>query len=141
MPAERCFLDTNVLIYSASGTEPKKRTALELLDHRPVISVQVLNEAANVLRRKLGYSHDDITRLIVSWVALAEVCLLTERTVLLALALGKRYLLSHYDALIVAAALAAGCAVLYSEDLQHGQVLEGSLRVINPFLTTDEQAP
>lgn len=52
-----------------------------------------------------------------------------------AMRLGKSHSLSHWDALIVAAALLAGCDTLYSEDLQHGQVFGGSLRVVNPFLS------
>ncbi len=51
-----------------------------------------------------------------------------------AIALGERYQLSHWDSLIVAAALRANCDTLYSEDMQHGQLIDGRLTVINPFI-------
>jgi predicted nucleic acid-binding protein len=63
-----------------------------------------------------------------------EVLSLDESTVEQVAALAIRYQLSHWDALIVAAALLAGCETLYSEDLQHGQVFDDQLTVINPFL-------
>jgi predicted nucleic acid-binding protein len=51
-----------------------------------------------------------------------------------AIDLAKRYSLSHWDSLIVAAALMADCRTLYSEDMQHGLVFDKQLAVVNPFL-------
>jgi predicted nucleic acid-binding protein len=51
-------------------------------------------------------------------------------------ALAERYGYSHYDSLIITAALRAGCATLYSEDLQHSQLIDGRLDIVNPFLTS-----
>ena len=65
---------------------------------------------------------------------MCQVELITLATVHVALEIRERYGFSWYDSLIVAAALESGCELLYSEDMQHGQVIEGRLRVINPFL-------
>jgi predicted nucleic acid-binding protein len=65
-----------------------------------------------------------------------EVLSLDEPTIDRAATVAIRYQLSHWDALIVASALLAGCATLYSEDLQHGQVFDEQLTVVNPFLDT-----
>jgi len=51
-----------------------------------------------------------------------------------ALAIAERYNFSHYDSLIVVAALQADCTILYSEDMQHGQLIEGRITIVNPFL-------
>lgn len=67
---------------------------------------------------------------------LCEVVPVDKETISEAMRLATHYSLSHWDALIVAAALLAGCDTLYSEDMQHGQVFEGRLTIINPFLHT-----
>lgn len=127
------FFDTNVLIYVVSGDAAKAETAALLLQDGGTISVQVLNEIVNVLRRKLHRSwlrtHDFLT--------LVRACLLV-RPVTVAthdagLEIAERYGLSIYDSMIVAAALDAECDTLWSEDMQHGLVVAGRLRVVNPF--------
>jgi predicted nucleic acid-binding protein len=129
------FLDTNVLIYSLSQEPRKQNIALSLLAARPVVSVQVLSENANVMRRKLGYSIAE-TRSVTERIAREcdAIQPLTIATLQSGLTLSERYGFSHYDSLIVAAALEAGCTDLYSEDMQNGQEIGNRLRIINPFL-------
>jgi predicted nucleic acid-binding protein len=128
------FVDTNVVIYSFDENAVKRTKALAILARNPVISVQVLNEAANTLRRKLGFDIPEIRRILIKLIQESRLHPLAPSTVLLALDIAERYGFSHYDSLIVAAALEAGCMRLYSEDMQHGQTIEGRLLVINPFL-------
>ena len=64
----------------------------------------------------------------------ADVVALDEATINQAATVAIRYQLSHWDALIVASALISGCETLYSEDLQHLQVIDDRLTIINPFL-------
>jgi len=64
----------------------------------------------------------------------SEVEAVTINTIREAIRLSQQHLLSHWDALIVAAALLANCTVLYSEDMQHGYMFDGVLQVVNPFL-------
>ena len=127
------FVDTNVILYSLSNDLAKRRRVLAILLDRPVLSLQVLNEAANVMRRKLGFAIPAIREVVLRW--MSESCLhpLAPSTLLSTLDIAERYGFSHYDSLIIAAALEAGCVKLYSEDWQHGQVINQRLTIINPF--------
>ena len=132
------FIDSNILLYAMSQ-EPLKRTrARALLEATPWISTQVLNECSHVLRRKQGWSPtrvaDELEQLLplmrVADLGLAE----TRQAWRLAAQLGY----SHFDCLIIAAALAVGCTRLYTEDMQHGQRIDQRLQLINPFLPADQ---
>jgi predicted nucleic acid-binding protein len=101
---------------------------------RPVISVQVVSEFLSVLLRQDRLPRETVIRLARVLMNRCEVMSVTRQTVETAFRIGNRYQVSHWDSLILAAALAAGCDTLFSEDLQHGQVFDGQLTVINPFL-------
>ena len=129
----RAFLDSNVVVYAFSD-DPRNAVAEDLLDRGCEISAQVLNESANVARRKLGFSWAEIGEAVEAITTLSRAIhpldLATHRE---AARLAERYNFAFYDALIVASALRAGCAVLYSEDLQDGLLAEETLRIENPF--------
>lgn len=128
------FIDTNIVVY-AFGTEGAKSDKAEtLLAAGGVVSVQVLNEFVNVSRRKLGRDWAEIVAALDVLNVLLEPALpLTLELHKAAIGIARDDNLSVYDSLIVAAALRAGCSVLYSEDLQHGQTFE-NLTICNPFL-------
>ena len=130
----RPFVDTNVLLYLISADAAKAERAEQVLAGRIVISVQVLNEFANVARRKHSLSWDELQQVLAGLLSFCEVMDLTLATHQRGLALARRYQLSVYDAMIAAAALAAGCDSLLSEDFQAGQRFDGQLVVVNPFL-------
>lgn len=130
------FFDSNVLVYIASADPVKADRAEKLIAAGGAISVQVLNEVANVARRKMGMGWSDthaFLSLIRGLLEIADVTLKTHDT---GLALAERHRLSIYDAMIAASALLAGCDTLWSEDMQHGLVIDRKLRVANPFRTT-----
>jgi predicted nucleic acid-binding protein len=127
------FIDTNVLVYIASGEASKADQAEEIVDAGGVISVQVLNELTNVARRKMRMSWPEIHALLSMVRGLLAVHPLTIETHGTGLALAERYNFSTYDAMIAAAALHADCDTLWSEDMQHGMELSEGLRIINPF--------
>lgn len=131
MPAS--FFDTNVVVYLASGDAGKADRAEAALAGGGSISVQVLNELANVARRKMGMSWADTRAFLDTLRGLLTVHPPTVETHDLGLDLAERYRLSTYDAMIAASALHAGCDALWSEDMQHGLVIDGRLRVVNPF--------
>lgn len=126
------FLDTNVLVYLASADTGKAERAEKLIAAGGVISVQVLNELTNVGRRKMRLSwaemHDFLT-LVRAFLSIEPITVETHET---GLALAERYGLSVYDAMIVASAVLSGCTTLWSEDMQHGGVIDG-VRIMNPF--------
>ena len=133
MPAVDSFFDTNVLLYLLSDDAAKADRAEALLRERIVISVQVLNEFANVARRKLRLEWSAVSQALLDIRRFAEVRPLTLETHERGIVLAKRYQLSVYDAMIAAAALDAGCETLASEDFSAGQRLERRLTVCNPF--------
>jgi predicted nucleic acid-binding protein len=127
------FFDTNVLLYIASGDPIKADRAEQLVGDGGTISVQVLNEIANVARRKMGLSWTEIHVLLSMIRALLPVEPITIEIHETGLALAERYGLSTYDAMIAASALHADCDTLWSEDMQDGMVLDDQLRIVNPF--------
>ncbi|MDP1646770.1 MAG: PIN domain-containing protein [Rubrivivax sp.] len=128
------FVDTNVLLYLISADAAKAARVEPLLAGRVIVSVQVLNEFANVARRKHALPWPALTRVLADIRHFATVRPLTLTMHERALALAERYRFGVYDALIAAAALEAGCETLLTEDLQHGQVLEKTLTIRNPFV-------
>ena len=132
MPAAN-FVDTNVLIYILSGDVAKADRAEKLLLQGAVISVQVLNEFANVARRKIGMQWPELQETLAGIRRVCRVEPLTLDVHEAGLFLAERYGITVYDAMIVSSALAAGCPTLYSEDFQHGLRVEKKLTIRNPF--------
>lgn len=127
------FIDSNVVLYLLSADAGKADRAEGLLRTRAVISVQVLNEVTQVCRRKLGMGWGEIAEFLDVVRSLCRVVPLTVEIHDTARALAERHRLSFHDACIAAAAMAARCPTLYSEDMHHGQVLDGRLTIRNPF--------
>jgi predicted nucleic acid-binding protein len=126
------FADSNVVLYLLDDG-PKAAHAEAILGQGPRISVQVLNETLVNCRRKAGLSWEETGELLAGVQALCAVEDLTLQTHEVGRALAERYGLAVYDAMIVAAALLAGCTTLWSEDMQDGLLIEGQLRIVNPF--------
>lgn len=130
------FLDSNIVLY-AFGDDVKGQEARRLLGSRqPValISTQVLNECSHVMRRKLRWPVSRVEQELELIMTLADVVEVGLPQIRAAWRLADRYGFSHYDSLIVATALSAGCRVLYTEDMQHGQLINGCLTLCNPFV-------
>lgn len=127
------FLDSNVVLYLLSPDEDKQQVALDLLSRRPAISVQVLNEVTNVCRKKAGMSWKEVAAFLADVRHFCPVLHLTPEIHDNARRLAEQHTLSFYDANIVAAAIDGGAAVLWSEDMQHGRVIEHTITVVNPF--------
>ena len=134
--SDRPFFDTNVLLYTIGHHDARTPTAEALLAGGGVISVQVLNELASVAHRKLRMSWQDVTDALGAIRVLCPSAMpMTVEMHEAALQLAVRHRYHIYDALIVAAALEAGCTTLYSEDLQSGHVIDGRLTIRNPFVS------
>jgi predicted nucleic acid-binding protein len=127
------FFDSNIVLYLASEDLLKADRAQELVSEGGTISVQVLNEIANVSRRKMGLSWAETRNFLSMIRGLLKVEPVTIEIHDLGISLAERYQLSVYDSMIVSAALFAECDTLISEDLQNGLFINGRLRVLNPF--------
>src|SRR5664279_3770447 len=122
MSEAEVFFDTNVLLYLLSNDAAKADRAEALLATGGVVSVQVLNEFASVASRKLTMTIPEVREILSTVRSVCVVKSVDVETHDLGLELAERYGFSIYDGLIVAAAVRAGCAILYTEDLQPGQV-------------------
>ena len=127
------FLDSNVILYLASRQEAKADRAEELIATGGTISVQVLNEIANVSRRKMGMSWVETRDFLSMVCGLLKVEPVTIEMHQAGIDLAERYGLSVYDAMIASAALLTECDTLFTEDLQDRLLVSGRLRVVNPF--------
>jgi predicted nucleic acid-binding protein len=134
MSDPKAFIDTHIFFYLFSDDTDKANRAEEIVRVGGRISVQVLNEFANVARRKLAMPWKEIREVLT---LICLICLtdsLTPETHDRGMAVAERHSLSVYDSMIVAAALIANCEILYSEDMQNGMVIEERLHIINPFI-------
>ena len=140
MPA-REFIDSNIWLYALvlagdAAADQKHQRARDLLSRvdKPAINSQVVREVCSNLVKKARIGEAEVQRVIQDWYLTCELHPSNEQQHLLASRLREAASFSFWDSLIVAAALDAGCATLYSEDMQHGQVVDGRLTIVNPLL-------
>lgn len=127
--------DTNILLYSLDESFPDKQAVAErLLGRGPVISSQNLSEFINVLTKRWKYSKQKAMQATNSLLATCRYVPTERGTIQHAFDLVRRYDFQLFDSLIVAAALEAGCSKLFTEDMQHGLLVENRLLILNPFL-------
>jgi predicted nucleic acid-binding protein len=129
------FLDTNIIIYAYSNSEPDKADKANALifEGESLISLQVINEFSNVCLKKLPLKEKAVITAILEITSSTIVVGFSLSTQLKALQLCQQHSFSYYDALIVATALENDCTILYSEDMQNNQIIENQLRIVNPF--------
>jgi predicted nucleic acid-binding protein len=139
---KKYFFDSNLLIYSLLDSQDvieKRELVLDLLqtcfrNGRIIVSIQIINEIHWVLTSKFRIDETLVRRKISGGIMqAAEVMPLSLKNYTIACDLRDRYRFSFWDSLIASSALEAGCATLYSEDYQHNQVIEGKLKIVNPF--------
>jgi predicted nucleic acid-binding protein len=143
--SDKFFLDTNIFVYTFDdgdlGKRDRARTlvAEALSESRGIISYQVIQEFLNAALRKFAkpLTAADAERYLK--VVLEPLCAVFAGFDLYhqAIDITERWKYSFYDSLIIASAHQAGCSVLYSEDLQHGQKI-GNLRILNPFVESPQ---
>lgn len=131
----RAFLDSNILIYAFSKSEPEKREIARNLWCRPGawVSTQVINEVANVLIRKFRLPVSDASLVIDQIIQILPILTVDVEIIRKAFTIANRHPHSYFDALMLAAASHLRCHTLYSEDLHHDSLVFG-VHVINPFL-------
>ena len=142
------FLDTNIFVYAFLASEPRKRAkAVQLIEASlgsglGCISYQVIQEFANVARKKFAVRMSNADCKAFMDAAMQPMSHVASSTELVrsALDLQDELKYSFYDCLMLAAALQDVCGTLYSEDLQHGQLVRGTLRIVNPFLEVANEA-
>ena len=99
-----------------------------------MISVQVLNEFTSASLRKIKISNAELDEFLDLFKSTFSVRVIDVETFDTGLMVSRRYGYQHYDAMIIASALQAGCERLYSEDMQHRQIIDKRLQIVNPFI-------
>jgi predicted nucleic acid-binding protein len=131
----KSFVDTNIVLYTIGQDQRKAEIARNLIKSELlVISTQVVNESVSVCLRKLGFTKEKSYAFADKIMCRTQVISVDEATVRKSADIAIQSQISNWDALIIAAALLADCDILYSEDMQHGQVFENHLTIVNPFL-------
>ena len=135
MKDNKVFIDTNILVYLVKdNTEKSEKIATQIPDKQgSIISMQVVNEFCNVASKKLKFSYDNISFCINRFVDNFTVADVKISTIREALKIKEKYKYSYYDSVIIASALQNNCSILYTEDMQHNQLIENKLTIINPF--------
>lgn len=130
------FIDTNIWLYAFLDTgEAEKSSRAKALFQRsePMLSVQVVNEICVNLIKKADFSEEQIARLIESFYEKYPIVEMDESILLSASQLRREYAFSFWDSMVVACALAVNAEILYSEDMQDGLTIRGTLQIINPL--------
>ena len=134
--SDRVFIDSNIILYLYSEDEIiKQDKAQEILavhiNH--LISTQVINEVSNILFKKFNLSAAEVENVILEIDKYIRIVDYSLKTQIKAVKLKDKYRFQYYDALIMATALEQGCSILFTEDMQNGQIIENSLKIVNPF--------
>lgn len=130
---DKIFLDTNVLVYSTGEDSEKKRISIELINKNFTISTQVINEFINTRIRKFNDDKETAFSLAYEFLVNSSLVIIKPEIYKFTEQIFFRYGYSFYDSLIISAALESECTILYTEDLSHGQLIEKSLKIVNPF--------
>ena len=134
---DKIFLDTNIIIYCYSNSEIEKQIiSRKLFENYSELNIskQVINEITNILFKKFKLSSFDIKNTIEQISNIVFTCDFDFNTQIKAIEIKDKYNLQYYDALIIATALENNCNIIFSEDMQHNQVIENKLTIINPFI-------
>ncbi|GJQ23507.1 MAG: twitching motility protein PilT [Candidatus Brocadia sapporoensis] len=132
---DRFFIDTNILIYFVSNNVIKKNISKDILITNEVIMVnsQVISEFVTVTIKKQILSIADAFKYANEFMDVFEFSIRKKETIKLSFGLMTKHKYSYWDSLILAVALENDCSILYTEDMQDGQIIENKLKIINPF--------
>ena len=134
MNAKKIFFDTNTLLYLLSADSKKADWVSKNIEQSNVISIQVLNEFTSASLRKIKITYAELDEFLDLFSSTFSIRSLDMDTFKTGVSVSRRYGYQHYDSMIIAAALQAGCERLYSEDMQHRQIIEKKLQILNPFI-------
>jgi len=136
--SDNVTLDSNIVIYAfADNNDFRKGIAKEIISKCNIISLQAVNETACVLFRKFNFPKEQLELVIQFLKDHFIVSNLTINTLDQIILLIRKYNFSFWDSMILSAALDNHCSIIYTEDLNHNQLIENRLKIINPFIPKD----
>ena len=133
---DKIFLDSNILVNCYSTSDFNKQSVARALaaQNNTYISTQVINETINVMSKKYQLPWIDLKQLIIDFDNNFIVQQLSTEDIMYACSIADRYQLSFFDSLILASAIKSQCSIIYSEDMQHTQIIDKTIKIINPFV-------
>jgi predicted nucleic acid-binding protein len=145
---DKIFIDSNIWIYAFISTDDLTKhdltkheicvSLLEVIYQEKIIvvSTQVINEVHWNLVRKYGVKDEEAKlKIDVGLLGISKLSIINKATYDGAFNLRQQHNISFWDSLIVASALENDCSIIYTEDLQHNQLIENKLKVINPLIS------
>ena len=131
---DKIFVDSNIWLYAFMEVGEKKETALGIISKENcILSTQIINEVCVNLIKKADYGEEDISKLVKSFYRKYQIENIDKDTILKSSALRAKVEISYWDSLVIASAVKSGCKIIYTEDMQHNQKIEGKLKIIDPF--------
>jgi len=136
--SDSIFIDTNIIVYARVQKDIVKHNQVKALfiAHAKddiFVSTQVLNESYNAMRKN-GIDEADIRKTINECIDKMNVLPVDVETIRQCFNIKDRYGFSYWDSLILSAAFLGDCTTVYSEDMQHGQIINNKVKIINPFI-------
>ncbi len=139
--SDSVFVDSNIFLYAFTEIDDKSKKeetekhkiASDIILNDINISTQVINEVSSNMIRKLKFSNREVREFVESCYSRYNIINFSEELFVVASKIRENYNISYYDSMIVSAGLKANATILYSEDMQHNLVVNGSLTIINPF--------
>lgn len=137
--SDKITLDSNILIYAfAQNDDFRKNIAKDIIAKCNIISIQAINETSYVLLKKYNFPKEQLEQVILFLKEQFVISSLTTNTLDQTIVLCKKYNFSFWDSMMIAAALDNHCSVIYTEDLNHDQLIEKRLRIVNPFINKNK---
>jgi predicted nucleic acid-binding protein len=131
---DRVFVDSNVLLYLTDNSSSiKKQKAEDFLSDDFIISTQVIAENINVCLRKIKLDKSTTFNFARKLLTRFEIVLITPQILLKSFDISTRYQVNSWVAIILATVIKYKCTILYSDDMQEGLIVEGTLTIVNPF--------
>jgi len=128
-------VDTNIMLYALDSFDlNKQKIAIQLLADQPYFCSQNLSEFINVCQRRWKWPKQNVADVVQTYLEQCSYVAVTENIISSGISIMKKHDFQLFDSIIVAASLDAGCSILYTEDIQHGQVIGDTLKIVNPFI-------
>lgn len=128
-------VDSSILIYAfGSQNEEKKKLAKFILSECKAMSIQTVNESVFILQKKFNYTMIELDEIIQFFKGNFLIRDLTVTVLEKSMHIMKTYKYSFWDSMMLSSALINNCEVIYSEDMQHNQIIESKLTIVNPFM-------
>jgi predicted nucleic acid-binding protein len=131
---DKVFIDSNIFLYAFTTKDiNKQKISAEIICKNYTISTQVINEVSSNMIKKLNFSNQDVNDFVLNCYEQYYIVNFSKEIFIKASTIRIDYNISYYDSLIIATALENNCTILYSEDMQHNQIIEDILTIKNPF--------